>query len=92
MGEVFSIIGGNMRVLLRDAGTGSYFGREMAWVGHLEGAAEFGTLEAAGSKAMEWPGRDVLVVLRYEQPECELALSPVYCVKNAGTGGQRLRA
>lgn len=80
-----------MRVLLRDEGTGTYLGREMAWVGHLEGAAEFATLEAAGAKARECPERDVVVVLRYEESECELALNPAYCFQVAGTGGQMLR-
>ena len=77
-------------MLLRDAGTGSYVGRQVAWVGNPEVAAEFATLAAAGRKAREFGGEDVVVVLRYESPECELALNPAYCVPAAGGGGQRL--
>ena len=79
-----------MRVLLRDVGTGSYFGPDLAWVGKLEGAADFGTLEAAGRKARECGREDVVVVLRYENPECELALNPAYCVTDTDGGCRRL--
>ena len=92
LGEPPLIMSGMVRVLLRDAGTGSYLAREMAWVGNVEGAAEFETLQAAGRKARECGGEDVVVVLRYEDPVCELALNPAYCVTEAGGGGQRLQA
>jgi len=81
-----------MKVLLRDAGTGSYVGRDVAWVGNPEGAAEFATLEAAGHRAREFAREDVVVVLKYDSPECELALNPAFCVTNTRGGGQRLRA
>ncbi len=40
----------------------------MAW--------EFETVEAAGRKAKASYGGNVVVVLRYDRPECELALNP----------------
>ena len=92
LGEFVRKIRGVMRVLLRDAGTGSYVGGQVAWVGNAEVAAEFASLAAAGRKAQEFGQKDVVVVLRYEGPECELALNPAYCVTAAGGGGQRPRA
>ena len=80
-----------MRVLLRDAGTGFYVGREVPWVASEEGAAEFETLAAAGCKAVEFGPEDVVVVLRWESPESELLLNPAYCVTEAGAGRQRIR-
>ena len=80
-----------MKVLLRDAGAGLYVGRQVPWVGNPECAAEFETLAAAGQKAREFGRQDVVVVLRYESPECELALNPAYCVTAAGGRGQMLR-
>jgi hypothetical protein len=91
LGEIVGKVRGIMKVLLRDAGTGSYVGREVAWVGTPEVAAEFETMEAAGYKAQEFGRHDVVVVLKYESPECELALNPAYCVTHARGGGQRPR-
>lgn len=68
-----------MKVLLKDAKTGSYVARGMAWVENVDGAVEFGTLEAAGRQARECGGEDVMVVMRYEDPLCELALDPMHC-------------
>ena len=69
-----------MVVLLRDLKTGLYFGRENVWVGKPEGATDFGTVEAAGCGAKGCVGEDVAVVLRYDNPECELALNPAFCM------------
>ena len=69
-----------MIVILRDLKTGLYLGRENVWVGKPEEAADFGTLEAAGRGAWKCAGEDVAVVLRYDNPECELALNPAYCM------------
>ena len=77
-----------MKVLVRNAENGLYVGREATWAGDLEGAAEFATMDAAGRKAREFSAEDVVVVLRYESPECELALNPVYCVTDAGGAGK----
>ena len=69
-----------------------YVGRETTWVGKPEGAVEYSTLEAAGRKARELAAADMVVVLRYETPECELALNPAYCVTGAGHRGQTMGA
>lgn len=69
-----------MEVLLRDAGTGSYYAGEGRWVLDVTDATRFGSLEAAGQKAREFDGLNTEVVLRYGAPECELALNPDYCI------------
>ena len=76
-----------VKVLLRHAGTGLDVGRQVPWVANAECAVEFATLQAAGSKAREFGREDLVVVLRYDSPACELALNPAYCVTGAG-GGQ----
>lgn len=76
-----------MKVVLRDAGTGLYVGSQVPWVANPECAAEFATLAAAGWKAREFRRKDLVVVLKDESPESELALNPAYCVTEAG-GGQ----
>jgi hypothetical protein len=69
-----------MRVLLRNGRTGLYRGKQLDWVTEIEDAAEFGTIQAAGQKARSSDQEELDVVLRYDEPECELALNPVYCV------------
>jgi hypothetical protein len=68
-----------MRVLVRHEKTGRYFGEAGAWVPEAKEAVDFLTLYAAGKKAREHDDCDV--VLCYENPPCELALNPVYCVQ-----------
>ena len=80
-----------MKVLIRDAASGLYVGRQAPWEGNLEAAAEFATLESAGRKARALEGVDAVVVLKYESPERELALNPVYCLTHATSGGRRSR-
>ena len=65
---------------MRDNRTGAYLAGEGAWVGDLDEAVEFGTLQAAGREARACDGEHVVVVLRYENPECELAVNPAFCV------------
>ena len=81
-----------MKVLLKDAGTGSYVGRETAWAENVAGAAEFGTVDSAVQKALEYARNDVVVVLRYEDPVCELGLNPAFCGADDNGRGERLRA
>ena len=65
-----------MIVILRDLKTGLYFARENLWVGKSEEAAHFGTAEAAGREAWECIAEDVVVVMKYDNPDCELVLNP----------------
>jgi hypothetical protein len=69
-----------MRVLLRNGRTGLYRGKSLDWVAEIEDAAEFNTIQAAGQNARSSDEEEVDVVLRYDEPECELALNPAYCV------------
>lgn len=46
---------------------------------------------AAGRKAREFGKVDAVVVLKYENPESELALNPVYCVTDTSDGGNGSR-
>ena len=91
LGELSLSLSQIMKVLLRNAVTGSYVGRETAWAKNVEGAAEFETVEAAGWRVRECGRQDAIIVLRYEKPECELGLDPVVCVTDAGGGGPGLR-
>ena len=76
-----------MKIVLRDLRTGRYFAGRRIWVARLGAAAIYSTVEEAAAVASESGGQDVAVVLRYEEPECELALNPAYCVTGAGAGG-----
>jgi hypothetical protein len=76
-----------MRVLLRDLKTGLYAGREVPWVRDLQEAEDFRTVEVAGRRAWKNGGENIAVVLRYEDPECELALNPIYCLSAAHVRG-----
>jgi len=67
-----------MKVLIRDDKTRKYLAREGIWVAQAREGMAFPTLRAAGQKAQEH--EDCEVVLFYEDPPCELALNPVYCV------------
>jgi hypothetical protein len=69
-----------MKVLLRDGRNGLYCGRGDNWVAAIEEAAEFDTIKAAGQKARDPDFDEVEVVLKYDNPQCELALNPAYCV------------
>ena len=76
---------------LRDAESGAYFGRELAWVEALEQAQEYRTLQAAGRKAGQCGREDVVVVVRFDDPVCELALNPAYCMPERGGESQSLQ-
>jgi hypothetical protein len=69
-----------MKVLLRQSQTGLYHGKESAWVKEIAEALEFETLAAAGDRAAHCHQEDVNVIVCYDDPLCELALNPAYCV------------
>ena len=69
-----------MKILLQDADTRLYYGRSEAWVQEVERAMEFPSIQTAGQIAQtDCAHADVNVILHYENPQCELALNPVYC-------------
>ncbi len=66
------------RVIIRDERTGRYLGRDGGWVVELTAAKRFETLQGAGEEARRV--EESSVVLRFENPPCELAINPVFCV------------
>ncbi len=69
-----------MKVLLRDSRTGKYCGREAEWVAEPTAALEFVDIRNAGKRAREQVELELDVVLKYDNPPCELALNPAFCV------------
>ena len=70
--------GSKMRVLVRDDTTRLYWGGGDQWVANAAAARDLETVEAAGLKAQELRAGSVSVILSYEEPQCELALSLAY--------------
>jgi hypothetical protein len=66
------------RVLVRDERTRKYLGRDGGWVAEPAEAKRFETLQGAGKEARN--GEERSVVVNYEEPPCELAINPVFCV------------
>ena len=77
-------IGLRMKIVLKDATAGSYYAGEDRWVADPVQAMSFDAVEKAGEKGLDCQGRETSVVLRYEDPLCELALSPALCVPRRG--------
>ena len=74
-----------MKVLLRDENARLYYGADDRWVADPNVAIDFQVLERAGQKALERPTQTLVVVLKYENPECELALNPIFCFNRSKT-------
>lgn len=70
-----------MRVLVRDDVNRLYWSGGDRWVAEVAAASEFQTLQQAAQKALEQRARDLSVILAYDQPVCELALNPDFCVE-----------
>ena len=70
-----------MKIILRDAQTRMLKSKSGAWTSDPAEAVQFLSLEAAGEQAKQCGDQDVEVVLKYEEPPCELALNPVYCIR-----------
>jgi hypothetical protein len=69
-----------MKVLLIDEETRLYYAGDESWVADLAEAVDFGVIERAAQKALECRAKLLNVVLRYENPQCELALNPSFCI------------
>ena len=63
-----------MKIILRDSLTGLYYGGNQTWCAGVSGAMDFDSFQAAASGALEEKLETVNVVLRYEEPTCELVL------------------
>jgi hypothetical protein len=76
-----------MKIILRDSLTGLYYGRNQIWSAEISEAMNFDSIQMAASVALDDAIETVNVVLRYEEPTCELALPLERCVFEAtGTG------
>jgi hypothetical protein len=69
-----------MKILIQNAHTRKYYKAEDAWSGDVSDAFHFGVLADAARKALERENEDLNIVLRYEEPQCELAINPAFCV------------
>jgi hypothetical protein len=63
-----------MKIILRDSPTGLYYGGNQTWCAGASGAMDFDSFQTAASVALEEKLETVNVVLRYEEPTCELVL------------------
>jgi hypothetical protein len=62
------------KVLLRNRQTGQYYSGPSEWVGDGIGAHDFGTVENAAHLARTHKLNGMEVVLRYDDPVCDLDL------------------
>jgi hypothetical protein len=72
-----------MRVIIRHRGSGFYYAGKGRWVGDPWSAQEFPSVELAGQVVLQYNFPDTAVVLRYEEPLCELALTPALASQHA---------
>jgi hypothetical protein len=63
-----------MKIILRDSLTGLYYGGNQTWCAEASGAMDFASIQTAASVAQEQKLETVKVVLRDEEPTCELVL------------------
>ena len=63
-----------MKIILRDWVTGLYYGGNQTWIVGVSSATGFESIESAASVAKKQQQVTINVVLRYEDPKCELAL------------------
>jgi len=77
-----------MTILLRNRGDQLYYGGGNRWVPDVSVATRFEAINRAVQKALEFPARSIVVVLRYEDYQCELTLEPSLFSQalNAGAG------
>lgn len=72
-----------MKIILKDSRTGLYYGGDQRWSVEAWGAMEFSSSTAAAALALAEKLENVDVVLRYENPTCELTLPLAVCLSNA---------
>ena len=72
-----------MKIILKDSRTGLYYGGDQPWSAEASGATEFSSSTAAAARALAEKLENVNVVLRYENPTCELTLPLAVCVSTA---------
>lgn len=72
-----------MKIILKDSRTGLYYSRDQQWSPDVSDAMEFGSSEAAAALALKEKLETANVVMRYENPACELTLPLAACVSDA---------
>jgi hypothetical protein len=72
-----------VRIVLKNSLTGLYYAGNQAWSADVSGAMEFDSCKAAAALALAEKLETVDVVLRYENPTCELKLPLAACVSDA---------
>jgi hypothetical protein len=68
-----------MKIYLRDSLTELYYGGNQTWCAEVSEAMDFDSVHTAALAAQEEKLETVNVVLRYEEPVCELALPLGVC-------------
>ena len=63
-----------------DEKTRLYYAGEELWVADVTAAVDFGSLERAARKALDYGSKLLNVILRYDNPLCEVALIPAFCI------------
>jgi len=63
-----------VKIVLKDSLTGLYYSRNQTWCAKVSEALDFDAFHTAASAALGERLETVNVVLRYEEPACELAL------------------
>lgn len=63
-----------MKIILKDSLTGRYYSGNQTWCAKVLEAVDFDAFHTAASAALEDKLDTANVVLRFEEPECELAL------------------
>ncbi len=72
-----------VKIILKDSRTGLYYGGDRHWSADVTGAMEFSSSEAAAALALKEKLETAEVVMRYENPACELTLPLAACVADA---------
>jgi hypothetical protein len=72
-----------VKIILKDSRTGLYYGGDQKWSADSLGAMEFSSSEAAAALALKEKLETANVVMRYEDPACELTLPLAACVSDA---------
>jgi hypothetical protein len=71
-----------VKIILKDSVTGLYYSGNQTWCAKVLEAMDFEAFHTAASAALEDKLDSANVVLRYEEPECELALPlGLYCAQ-----------
>lgn len=81
-----------MKIILRDSLAGLYYGANHTWCDEVLEAMDFDSIQMAALVALEQNMDSVNVVLRYEEPTCELALPLAQCIYNCPGVGRKGQA